>query len=46
MPGTAQDAVLDEFVEFLRAERGLAEQTICCIGVRPSCSYRRSSAAR
>jgi integrase/recombinase XerD len=29
MPGTVQDALLDEFVGFLRAERGLAEQTIC-----------------
>jgi site-specific recombinase XerD len=29
VPGTAQEAVLDEFVAFLRAERGLAEQTIC-----------------
>jgi integrase/recombinase XerD len=29
MPGAVRDAVLDEFVGFLRAERGLAEQTIC-----------------
>jgi integrase/recombinase XerD len=28
MPGTARDALLDEFAEFLRTERGLAERTI------------------
>ncbi len=28
-PGGARDALLDEFAEFLRTERGLAESTIC-----------------
>ena len=28
-PGTARDALLDEFAQFLRNERGLAERTIC-----------------
>lgn len=28
-PGTAREALLDEFAEFLRTERGLAERTIC-----------------
>jgi integrase len=28
-PGTARDALLDEFAEFLRTERGLADRTIC-----------------
>jgi integrase len=28
-PGTARDALLDEFAEFLQTERGLAERTIC-----------------
>lgn len=29
VPGTWQDALVEEFVAFLRSERGLAEQTIC-----------------